>query len=956
MYHEERVRLALIWVALPVALAWLLSRTTASLLGNIPLAMLLVASAKLFTPARPSPEQASAPGQRRRVRPASSPAAVPPGEDPLPTLRSPPPPTDWREAVGSDVVAHAWHLLCGSIVQEFIYDVWYSAVTPDCEFPAKIRALLNDAFGKLAARSRQADLRAVLNDLSELLMEQIDLYRDTRESIQLAARCGLALKDMQPAARERAFRREMKAENNLHPAMHSPQGHYLMLRAVSRGIARLLLDPKDIPTRCPSFTVTSELLAAVVLRPLMMFCHPYHVNKGLYVLLSATQPGKKTASAPPRDGQTPVLKAALSAHSRGNWDFEQRLMSSVALEASAAHSAEGRERGPSAGAPRAAPSARPPRPGSPPRSPSAPDLLSGSPSRVGIPPTRPPTPGSGGGLEESRPASEPNASAAAPDGGAHLIAGAADSASVESGLAAQRARRGAALQAGPGSPFRGRLRARVVVADLNAAGGKDYVVYQVRVGDDVGEWTVARRYRNFEVLHRQLKQDPCYRLKLPPKRVFVHSQNVDFVEERRVALNAYLQTVLAHPVLQGKLGLGEMGGEVGWFGTQDVIEFCRPGSEVYEMSPYTRSMHQNSSESNPVRRSLSLTTPILNVKDMLSDVTKSAVQASTDAVLDSASVFKAGLKKGRALPIFPSSSSLTSRGASRGSSLSHAGWKAFDSSFDEAHGDHTAIQAADTALRRERGPRQASNGSMAPPCSPSTTLAGAPSPPRPPTPPPDDGLSVSAPLYELVDCVFQLATRGFFRRQVFAVARQVLSLVAGTTIDEYLTARLRSLRSEHTIGRAIAGIQAALWPGGVWYQATPQYRAAQGVGLGAGIGVLGAGGPGSRARPPAARADSFLTPNGPPPLDAEEVREAVAQLLLTCAPATLVGLVGKSAYTSGMEDVIEMMQSETLILQLGYGALEILAVHLMPELKPLFLSLKHGGLGRPDADEDGPDM
>lgn len=47
-----------------------------------------------------------------------------------------------------------------------------------------------------------------------------------------------------------------------------------MLRAVSRGIARLLLDPKDIPTRCPSFTVTSELLAAVVLRPLMMFCHP----------------------------------------------------------------------------------------------------------------------------------------------------------------------------------------------------------------------------------------------------------------------------------------------------------------------------------------------------------------------------------------------------------------------------------------------------------------------------------------------------------------------------------------------------------------------------------------------------------------------------------------------------------------------------------------------------------
>lgn len=67
---------------------------------------------------------------------------------------------------------------------------------------------------------------------------QIDLYRDTRESIQLAARCGLALKDMQPAARERAFQREMKAENNLHPAMHSPQGHYLV--GAPRALDRLV--------------------------------------------------------------------------------------------------------------------------------------------------------------------------------------------------------------------------------------------------------------------------------------------------------------------------------------------------------------------------------------------------------------------------------------------------------------------------------------------------------------------------------------------------------------------------------------------------------------------------------------------------------------------------------------------------------------------------------------------
>lgn len=46
---------------------------------------------------------------------------------------------------------------------------------------------------------------------------------------------------------------------------------------------------------------------------------------------------------------------------------------------------------------------------------------------------------------------------------------------------------------------------------------------QIRVADDGGEWTVSRRYRNFEVLHRQLRAYVAYRLKLPPKRIFIHS-------------------------------------------------------------------------------------------------------------------------------------------------------------------------------------------------------------------------------------------------------------------------------------------------------------------------------------------------------------------------------------------------------------------------------------------------
>jgi hypothetical protein len=98
----------------------------------------------------------------------------------------------------------------------------------------------------------------------------------------------------------------------------------------------------------------------------------------------------------------------------------------------------------------------------------------------------------------------------------------------------------------------------VVAAELNTEGSKDVVIYKIRVADSTGEWTVSRRFRNFESLQRTLKELPGYRVRMPAKRVFTHSQNVEFVEERRHQLDQYLQQILADEALTGVFWVSEL--------------------------------------------------------------------------------------------------------------------------------------------------------------------------------------------------------------------------------------------------------------------------------------------------------------------------------------------------------------------------------------------------------------
>ncbi|KAM9690111.1 sorting nexin-16 isoform 1-T2 [Dama dama] len=75
-----------------------------------------------------------------------------------------------------------------------------------------------------------------------------------------------------------------------------------------------------------------------------------------------------------------------------------------------------------------------------------------------------------------------------------------------------------------------------------------FTVYKILVKKTPEEsWVVFRRYTDFSRLNDKLKEMfPGFRLALPPKRWFRDNYNADFLEDRQLGLQAFLQNLVAH--------------------------------------------------------------------------------------------------------------------------------------------------------------------------------------------------------------------------------------------------------------------------------------------------------------------------------------------------------------------------------------------------------------------------
>ena len=97
------------------------------------------------------------------------------------------------------------------------------------------------------------------------------------------------------------------------------------------------------------------------------------------------------------------------------------------------------------------------------------------------------------------------------------------------------------------------FRARVTGVEIAGSGIAAFAVYLISVEsfEDGNNWSVPRRYSNFESLHQKLTRiNPDFKGDFPPKNWGYNNLDGAFIEKRRQQLDLYVQEILADDILK----------------------------------------------------------------------------------------------------------------------------------------------------------------------------------------------------------------------------------------------------------------------------------------------------------------------------------------------------------------------------------------------------------------------
>ncbi|XP_024034641.1 uncharacterized protein LOC18033634 isoform X1 [Citrus clementina] len=354
-----------------------------------------------------------------------------------------------------------------------------------------------------------------------------------------------------------------------------------------------------------------------------------------------------------------------------------------------------------------------------------------------------------------------------------------------------------------------KLKCRVMGAYFEKHGSKSFAVYSIAVTDSENRtWFVKRRYRNFERLHRHLKEFPNYTLHLPPKGIFSSSTEDAFVYQSCIQLDKYLHDLLSianvaeqHEVWDflsvnsKNYSFGKSSSVMRTLAVNvddavdDIVRQFKGVSDGL-MRKVVGSPSPTDDASSISGRNLSLSTD---------EISKCVVRQNTSETVNSFSDNEDGDKDG-SYDLQEVTSFAQGTGWHSDNELNSKGFpprvvKRGEESRNLATQKEFSLEAKTEGIGQVGFPAASS------PLIPDHLEDPAGMPPEW-TP-----SNVSVPLLNLVDKVFQLKRRGWLRRQVFWMSKQILQLVMEDAIDDWLLRQIYCLRREDNIALGIRWLQ-----------------------------------------------------------------------------------------------------------------------------------------------------
>ncbi|KAG6417519.1 hypothetical protein SASPL_119701 [Salvia splendens] len=878
------------WMLCIFTVTYFLTHTSKSMVMNVPVAILLVAGMRILF------NEVDFQWKVRNVRATSylsllEKKQLSANDSRLST--KPPSPQEWKRKIDSPVVEAALEEFVNKALTEFVIDLWYSDITPDKDAPELIHAIIMEVFGDIAGRLKEVNLVELLTrDIVDLIGDHIDLFR--RNQIVIGRD---VMNTLSSEERDEKLKRHLMASKELHPALISSECEYKVIQQLMGGLLAVVLRPTE--ARCPLIPcIARELLTCLIIQPLVNFANPVYINELIeYIIALCTEWVKNLAnarstkkagqnsgqSAPGENGSSnqgtgmppsqlndnKELELGASGNTQPTTTQDEHIHARSAewakvFEAATLRRTEVLEpenldfmwtigRNYKKDFQKKAASEV-----------QAPELTSSVSVIFPIKESVPDIQTEDEGHKDSFPSDLSFAVSSRPQDIDKNVFNQLEN--NPSNRKFKRSNSISHLEVRPKlqpiitnvrdltpdgqrvsakasyNEYVPKLRCRVIGAYFEKLGSTSFAVYSIAVtGANNITWFVKRRYRNFERLHRHLRDIPNYTLQLPPKRIFSSSTEDSFVHQRCIQLDKYLQDLLSIPNVSEQ---------------HEVWDFLSSSSKKYSFGKSTSVITTLAATSEPPSSFATKT-----VAWHSDDVNKLFMKPNTDSH-NSFSDNEEGDKD-------------IIHGQHEAENSSHANGGQFDGELKE---DPTGV---------------------------------------PPewTPP-----NLSVPVLNLVDNVFQLKRRGWLRRQVFWISKQILQLIMEDAIDDWLLRQIQWLRKEEVISQGIRLLQDLLWPGGKFFLT---FRIQS---------KLNNDNKGSQTTSQQGGRNVAQPPTFEQQLEAARRASDVKKIIFDGAPAALVSLIGHKQYKRCARDIYYFLQSTICLKQLGYAILELVLTTIFPEM------------------------